>query len=451
MRETVRPFVRRTVVLLLTLPVAACAAPKKTNEVAMGQTFGPAKVTVAHVQAELATLADTHASIIAQAADRVESQLTDPVLRVAVHREKYASILGAYTIAVQVNPLAALLDMTVMVTLSRDSAERFWTKDLAAEQAEVLIAAYRRSEREIRSLAAKAFAAEDLAELDRLTVRWREEHPEQRYVSSIRFSDFGQKRSLGVGGGATASRGNLFKLFYLDPLANLDPTMREIEQSRMLAERVFFLMARMPTLLGFQGRQLLLEAGASPQITQVLEDTNRFVDAAEQLPDRFASQLGEAGSAAINQMQTALTEERQAFLRDLDEGQQNLRGTLVELNRALDSGNELATSLNTLLAKTESNERPQEVEPFEIEQLNATLAETTTAARELNVLVGSLERLISTERAGDLESMLAVAEATGSRLINRVFLLASLLVVIIVVGSIVSITVRRRVAQRAQA
>ncbi|MHC4447262.1 MAG: hypothetical protein ACYSXF_05715, partial [Planctomycetota bacterium] len=77
--------------------------------------------------------------------------------------------------------------------------------------------------------------------------------------------------------------------------------------------------------------------------------------------------------------------------------------------------------------------------------------ETTTAARELNVLVGSLERLISTERAGDLESMLAVAEATGSRLINRVFLLASLLVVIIVVGSIVSITVRRRVAQRAQA
>ena len=82
-----------------------------------------------------------------------------------------------------------------------------------------------------------------------------------------------------------------------------------------------------------------------------------------------------------------------------------------------------------------------------------TLNEASTTARELRDLVTSVDEMLAAPegdgRVSEIQRVLATAEATGARLINRSFILLAVLVATIIGASILRGLVRRRAASSA--
>ena len=73
----------------------------------------------------------------------------------------------------------------------------------------------------------------------------------------------------------------MFALIGLDPLSNLDPAVRELEQTRLLAERTIYYLQRAPSLLDMQIERLTYQLAVMPEAKQTLAGVERVSVAAE--------------------------------------------------------------------------------------------------------------------------------------------------------------------------
>ena len=103
----------------------------------------------------------------------------------------------------------------------------------------------------------------------------------------------------GLSNPETARRGNLFGLIGLDPLAGLDPAVRQIEQTRLLAERMIYYMQRVPYVVSLQVDRMTSDLLYRPEVRELLADTDRvslsverFAGVAEDLPATVALARG---------------------------------------------------------------------------------------------------------------------------------------------------------------
>ncbi len=424
----------------MTLLVAGCASSQR-SEMKAEQTIGPGKLTVYEVQAEVLGYADNFASLIAEGADQLQRRITDPAVRADVHAQKLGTILGAYTIATEANPIAAVIDITVLATLTRTVVEDYWIPQVYGEAGAPLLDACRRAESAAYTMGRKVLDEAQIEELKATVVNWRETHPNQRFVSHVRFDDLAPLRGKRVAG-TKQGGGSLLGLVGLDPLANLDPTTREIEQSRLLAERMFFFVARLPFIIGWQAELLVYRTAATSETQQIVADVDRFATVAERFADSF------------DELPDVLTAQREALLNDLRVDEGDLRGTLAELRQTIDAGTVLSGSLQTTLGsvdalatKFERDTPSRDTPPVELADVQGTIQQTTVAAAELTTLVESVDRVLSAtepdQRLAELEGALALAEASGLRLLNRVFFVGAGLLGILVVGAVLIVVLRR--------
>jgi len=464
MNQRANTFTRRMTLFLLTAVAGvtvSCAS--ESSEMSLEQTMGPEGLTISEVRAKVMSFSDSYAMLVAQATNEFKREVETPQARRLAHAEKVATVLSAYTIASQDNPLAALLDMVVLAELSRESFERYWEQSPYQEQAQVVVEAYRQGEQEIWRIARRVLDPQEIDELHRLIDDWRADHPNQYSVSHIRFANFSAHRRK-VGSAKKKGGGSLFGLFMLDPLANLDPATREIEQARLLAERVVFLLSRAPVVVGWQAEEVYYEIAAAPEVEQLVAaaDTvsgamesfavsgEQLVAAVQQAPDKLSERVAVERDAAIRQIQDVIASEREAILGGLDERQETLSGTLGEVREIVDASRELAetvqmtlASADTLASRFEPVE-PSTSDPVEIKDIQATIVDTTAAAREFNDLVQSVDRLLASPQFGELETAVALAEAGMNRLMTRFFLLIGGIVVLIFAGSTMRLWVKRR-------
>ena len=115
-------------------------------------------------------------------------------------------------------------------------------------------------------------------------------------------------------------------------LANLDPTTREIQQSRMLADRLTVYLKRAPILLAWELDWIAAKLAAQPEVVGVLANLNRYGEAAgkvagaaESLPGELRQTLAEERRAIFEDLGAErraifeeLGKEREAFFRELD-------------------------------------------------------------------------------------------------------------------------------------
>ena len=167
-------------------------------------------------------------------------------------------------------------------------------------------------------------------------------------VVFVHFLDFASEIGRPAPGEA-ARRGNLFGLIGLDPLAGLDPAVRQIEQTRLLAERMIYYMQRVPYVVNLQVDRMTSELLLRPEVRELLADTDRvsrsmerFAGVAEDLPATIARER----QAIIDQFSNVLVAQ-----------EATLRPMLVELRQALEAGDGMAgsvdgvvKSIDTLLA-----------------------------------------------------------------------------------------------------
>ena len=144
----------------------------------------------------------------------------------------------------------------------------------------------------------------------------------------------------------TASTGSVFSFLGIDPLSNLDPAVRELAQTRQLAERAVYYGQRTPKLLGMEVQRLVFELAVMPESVGLLESIGGLSSAAQQtsalaadLPDLLAKER----AATIEQL-TGILDSRQGQLQSL----------IVELRSTLEAGTTTSDSVNSTIASLDA-------------------------------------------------------------------------------------------------
>jgi hypothetical protein len=278
-------------------------------------------------------------------------------------------------------------------------------------------------------------------ELDSIMKDWRERNPNIRYVSYVHFADFA--KSIGRGGPGDAGQGGLFQLLGLDPLANLDPAVREITQSRQLAERAIYYAQRVPNLLDMQVELLTNRVVAMPETRRVLEDASRL------------GGLAASAGRQIDDLPALVAREREAAIRQVMDSV-NIQSAQMsklanELRAALDAGTATSNSLGTtirsadqLVARFDKPKPPGAAaeppgRPFDITEYTAAAAGIAHTADELQQLIAALER--------GAPAVAQSADRTASNLqavIDHVLWRATLLGLLLIAGGFGSALAYRR-------
>ena len=424
-------------VILLTVPAFSLAAKKKDYV-----------MTEVELQSELMSYADRFASIITQALEDFETLNPQPQARQFILSDLVYSLSSVYTVAAEPNPQVGLLDMVAVTTLGRiiyeDNMRRKYGKSI-----EVLVAGFRQMEKDIWSIAAKVLTSEQRGELRQLILLWRKNNPDKIVYNYLRFSDFAaQRRNSTLVKKVQA--GGLFK--------TVQEVTQQVEETRMLAERGIFLGTRLPLLTGNFAEVWMSQLLVSPETNKILADVHTFstvserlAKVAEQLPDKVMKDVSKLQKQTVNQVMKGVDEwsektlndvfarvaiERGAFIsqfmdRLIGEQKNALEAIMIEeqqatqlvteLRKAIEAGNSLMLTVNTLSEKFKVGEpsaEPKDSKPFDIKDYQDTIAEVTTLVESTNRLAGTvgLEELFS-----QLVKAVDRVESEGEEIIDHSF------------------------------
>lgn len=347
------------------------------------------------LQFRVMRFADEYVGGIIEPLQRFQATTDNAADRLAAQNWKLSQSTAAYTIASGPSAIANALDMLVLATLSRMVIDDAWITERFGERATPLRDVHRRLEAEAQAIARDAVTPAQFTEVERVIIEWREKNPHVLAVSYVHFRDFA--KSLGhPSANDDNSASGLFGLLGIDPLSNLDPAVREIAQTRELAERTIYYAQRVPNLVDMQVERLTDQFATTPETIRLLRNVDRATQAAEST-GRFAAELPDVlareREAAIRQFMDAITVETA-----------RTRALIVELHGALDAGTATSNSLNATIHSFEQLmagfEKPKPVNgppaapgrPFDITEYTAAAGEVTRAASELEQLIAGIER-----------------------------------------------------------
>jgi hypothetical protein len=419
---------------------------RRTNGKRAGQISG------AVLTAEVGRFADEYTVLVAQAADTFATQVGTPQSRVIALGWKTSVANTTMIIATGMNPTANLLDMVVLVTLQRMTFEEYWVPKYG-KPAEAMLAVSRELEGEIWAVADGVLTTQQESELKELIREWREKHPEQIYVT-VRFRDFAELASVALGGG-NAKPGSLFSLPFLDPFSGLDPTTRELAQTRFFAERALYVLERMPKLLRWQSELVVAQSLAAPEVQQLVSNSTSFARSADQL------------TQAVQKFPEQVAAEREQIMKGLASQTTEWQGLAAQFQHTFQAGNQMASSVDAAVKSLDSF--IQRVAPpppsasvtspvtnasgitdaapagkhFDVTEYGVAAAQVATAAQQLDTLTHSLQQ--STPEIGK------VVEQTGLRgreLVDYTYRKAVWFLALVLVGFVLAMLAYRWIAFR---
>ena len=344
------------------------------------------------VQLKVMRHADEYAGRIKDPLEALNRQTSSPEERLAAQNWRISQASAAYTIASGPNPTINALDMIVLATLSRGVVEDHWLSEYG-ERARALLDAHRELERQSWTLVEGLINSEQIDQVRALIERWRAEHATERAVALIRFDNFAA--IMNRPGTEAHGGGSLFSIIGLDPLSNLDPAVREIEQTRQLAERTIYYLQRAPSLLDMQVERLTYQLALMPEAQRTLAGVDSLSGAAEAFGKLSAD------APAI------LARERHALVVDLTatlhSEQARMQELLVEMRDVLNAGTQTSASLTgtiTALDAFVARFQPKDLQPpvaaaprrpFDINDYATTARELAGAAAGVQQLLVQLD------------------------------------------------------------
>ena len=300
-------------------------------------------------------------------------------------RWKLAFNTAACTIASGPNAVASLLDMTVFVTEARLSLEEYWQPKVFGDSALPLLDSCRSAETEIWKLADRVLKPEQKVALREALQSWHQQSNLPENLLIVRAVGLALEVSK-ASKADTLKPGSLFGLLMLDPLAELDPTRRELAQTRLFAERALFVSQKMPTLLRWQAELLSAETLELPDVqqwstnaAQIAAAADRISRAAEQWPQQIAAERAEIVKALQSQ-EGALTPLLTAARQTIGEAQ----ATMAAGARMSESLNTTLNTFNGVLKRLGVGEPDSPAstnsEPFRIQDYGRVAAQLEAAA-----------------------------------------------------------------------
>jgi hypothetical protein len=370
------------------------------------------------VQLKVMRYADDYSGRMRDPLEALNRQAASPEERLAAHDWRIMQSTAAYTIASGPNPMVNALDMIVLASLSRMVVEDSEVGGLSGARAAPLLQVHRDLEQQAWVLVDGVANSDQMNQLRALIVQWRAEHPAARSVSQVRLADFasipGQRSDAADGGGG------VFALIGLDPLSNLDPAVKELEQTRLLAERTIYYLQRAPSLLDMQIERLAYQLAIMPEAKQTLAGVERVSIAAEAIGD------------LTTDAPTIIARERHALVADLtatlQTEQARLQALLVEVRSVLQAGEQTSESVGTTVAALDTfvaRFKPKDVQPdasvaparrFDITDYAQTARELGSTAQDLQALLVQLD----TSSAG-VERLAGTTKQALQDVVDRAF------------------------------
>jgi hypothetical protein len=319
-------------------------------------------------------------------------------------RLDYATTL--YRLVTSQKPFAGLFDTAILITALHSTHENRWLGEWG-EADRPMVDSLGRLEEAVWLMAGEVLSKEELDEMRQMVQAWLG-------GEEARFVDIANMPGLldlakGSKSGASGVVDSLTQMVTLDPLSGLEPAVREVEQARLLGERLFFFTQRMPGLLATRIELMTLRSVQTSEARGALESWERLSKAAESMAATAASFPAER-EAALTQISTELTAQREGLVHDLETSREPLVELLEETRSATEAGRAMSDSLTQTLQALdafmgrfdkEEKEGP-EVEtppaekpagrPFDITEYGDTAERIGVAVGELAEAIATLDR-----------------------------------------------------------
>ncbi|MEE8607026.1 MAG: hypothetical protein V3S55_05440 [Nitrospiraceae bacterium] len=326
--------------VLLLVGTSSSAAEEK--EAARG-------ITREELRAEIMRFASQSAERVADAYFKLEEHFQTPKARRAALENDVAYVSSSLDIAIGPDPEINMLDMVVMVTLTRIIVEEYGVPKVFGDEAKILVEVFRREEADIWSIAGKVLTPQQQKELRDLIRLWRKRNPDQVFVEAARFGDFAA--IVGESELAKAQQGGGF--------LGIKGVTREVSETRMLAERAMFYAQRVPWIMRSMVRLMLLDVAQTPEIKQVMTDTGTLAKAMHQTA-KMTEELPELITEQRDQIMKQVTAERKAAIEQVMEGVATQRtATFNELTEWMIGQQEGKTPLVSVVVDRVGNEGQQ--------------------------------------------------------------------------------------------
>jgi hypothetical protein len=364
------------------------------------------------LQSEIMSFADRFGAVLWQAFEDFESHSPPIAARSIALGDTVYSISSAFIIASNPNPAIALLDMVVLTTLGRMVYEDHYLQQFG-EPAKAMVNGFRLLESDIVRITDRVLPTNEQEELYGLIRGWREDHPEQLTFTLLRFSDFASERGRSTLA-EKAKSGGMFGF--------VRGATKEIEHTRLLAERGIFLASRMPLLAGYFADYWISHLASNPDAEKILEDLNRLALASERLAN--------VGARLPDQ----IAEGRANLIKDLESQEGRLREVLTELRETMGLGGELVSSVHSTVQSADSLATRIFPDGTTIENYEAVVTKLTEAAKQLDEVITSAEELmLSANWEQTLPPVVRIVDKVEfemEKLITHVFLCGVALIVI---------------------
>ena len=387
--------------------------------------------------------ADQYVGSLIEAVHRREFLIEDAAQRYALSGWLLAQANAAYISASGDNAVIGCLDLVALATLSRKAVEDFGPQRFPSEVGP-LLTVHRALEAEAWRLAEGVLSPTQQKDLRLLLEQWHEQNSDTDLAPFMRFQEFvrlapSQRTSTG-----RSMPTSLIGLVGLDPMAGLDPAVRQVEQTRLMAERAIYYAQRMPILIDLQLDRSLNRMAAGPESQKLQRQTASMTSSAE----RFA--------AVAEALPADFAREREALVRQLSEllnsQAETLTPMLLELRAALEAGNTTAVSVDqavrsidalVALAKAPPPPGRPPGRPFDVTEYTQAATEISRAASELNTLLGTLGT-----GAPAVGTAVGAGLAQGRTLVDYLFVRAAWLIAMLLGGLLAVLLLYRWLAPR---
>jgi len=342
-------------------------------------------------------------------------------------------------VAVGPNPSTNLLDMLVLVSLEAWSFEKHWIPAGIGEAGTPAVARLKQAETETWATAGKVLSAEQLTTLRGLIAAWIAANPDRTVVALVRFSDFVDERRIS----SAALRGKAQGL-----LREVSEATTELEDVRLLGEKLLWFAGRYPYLLGEQTELTAYRIIDQPEVAQLIEAgksaqrlSNSLAARVETLDETLETQqnqlfarLSAERMKTIDQVFDRFAHERALFLDDIASRQSELLGIMKELRETIAASERLAgetTTAATAVEKVIDRINSGGGGTFQVSDVRDAAIETGNAAERLTSLLEHAERLLASEPWNRTVDNLA---RPADEVIDRLFWRGVILIGLLVVG-----------------
>ena len=432
-------------VLLLVVSAMLLAGCTVTNRLFRDRAAEERAASLLQLQLAVMRFADEYTARINAQVRSFQQATDDPAQRLESQSWLVSQATAAFTIAAGPNPELNAIDMLVFSTLSRMVIEDRWVGELHGQRAQALLDEHRALENRIWDYARVLLSEAQTDELRSSIEAWHRKNPLGRAVPFIHLEDFAFATSDARPGSASST--SIFSFLGIDPLSNLDPAVRELAQSRQLAERAVYYGQRAPKLISMETQRLAFEFAVAPESVRVIDSVAQIGGAAQTTSELAADLprlLAEERAAAIEQL-TGVFDDRQAELQAL----------VVELRSALEAGGatsdsvrETITALDALMVRFDrrgGQAAGAPARPFDVTEYTEALRQLGEAAEQLRVLIEQAD--------SKAPALTRLSDDAGDRLaslVDHVYWRLVQLILVLVAASVLGALAYRAIARRPQ-